>query len=89
MEAYAEALDHADWPKETSHMREFKSKMRRTEDKIIEEQNCNRAALRWFTIAWAKRGGHAPLGMNRADRVGREIPFWTACKLWGLGGGRL
>ena len=24
VKAYAEALDHADWPKETSHMRDFK-----------------------------------------------------------------
>ena len=73
VEAYAEGLDHADSPRETSHMRNFKSKMRRTEDKIVEEQNCDRAALRWLAIAWAKREGHVPPSLNMISRAVRFV----------------
>ena len=56
-------------------MRDFASKMRRTGDRLAYEHKCDRVAIRWLVIAWAKREGNVPLSLNRTDRIGREIPL--------------
>ena len=52
----------------------FKTKMRRTLDKVVTANDGNQYTYVWLAITWAKKKWHVPETLNRT-KAGRDISF--------------